>query len=78
MGHNAAIAPSVSQIGRGAVIAAGAVVTCDVPRYAVVAGVPAAVVRYRFTPEIIAEIEATRWWEWSVEDLARRVAERRT
>ncbi|PKO61112.1 MAG: chloramphenicol acetyltransferase, partial [Betaproteobacteria bacterium HGW-Betaproteobacteria-17] len=38
VGHNATILPSVEQIGRGAVIAAGAMVTRDVPAYAVVAG----------------------------------------
>lgn len=43
-------------IGQGAVIAAGAVVTKDVPPYAVVGGVPAKVIKYRFEPEIIDEL----------------------
>lgn len=43
-------------IGRGAVIAAGAVVTKDVPPYAFVGGVPARIIKYRFSPEIIAEL----------------------
>ena len=43
-------------IGQGAVVAAGSVVTKDVPPYAIVAGVPAKVVRYRFSPELIEEL----------------------
>ena len=43
-------------IGQGAVVAAGSVVTKDVPPYAIVGGVPAKVIKYRFTPEVIAEL----------------------
>ena len=43
-------------IGQGAVVAAGAVVTKDVPPYAIVGGVPAKVIRYRFEPEIVEEL----------------------
>lgn len=43
-------------IGQGAVIAAGALVTKDVPPYAVVGGVPAKVIKYRFEPDIIDEL----------------------
>lgn len=50
------------KIGNGAVIAAGAVVTKDVPPYAIVGGVPAKIIRYRFDPEIIAELEKRQWW----------------
>lgn len=49
-------------IGNGAVIAAGAVVTKDVPPYAVVGGVPAKVIKYRFSPEIIDALEKLEWW----------------
>lgn len=49
-------------IGNGAIVAAGAVVTKDVPPYAIVGGVPAKVIRYRFPPELIRKIEETAWW----------------
>ncbi len=69
IGHNAIILPSVTSIGDGAVIGAGAVVHRDVPPYAVVTGHPCRIVRYRFSEEIIAELLASRWWEKSVEEL---------
>jgi hypothetical protein len=51
-------------IGNGAVIGAACVVTKDVPPYAVVVGVPGSVIRYRFSPGIIAELQAIAWWDW--------------
>lgn len=50
VGHGAIILAGV-KIGRGAIVAAGSVVTKDVPAYAIMAGVPAKLLRYRFTPE---------------------------
>jgi len=62
VGHNVVILPGCKYIGRGAVIGAGAIVTADVPRYAVVAGVPARPIRMRFDPELAAALDASGWW----------------
>jgi virginiamycin A acetyltransferase len=62
LGANVIILPGCRRIGRGAVVAAGAVLTKDVPDYAVVGGNPARLIRYRFSPQGIAAADATRWW----------------
>jgi acetyltransferase-like isoleucine patch superfamily enzyme len=64
IGHGAFILPGVT-IGHGAVIAAKAVVTKDVAPYAVVAGVPAKVVRFRFSEDDIARLLSSKWWEFA-------------
>ena len=51
-------------IGDGAVIGASAVITKDVPDYAIVAGNPAKVVRMRFDASQISTLKRLRWWEW--------------
>ena len=57
-------------IGNGAVVGARAVVTKDVPAYAIVAGIPAKVVRMRFEAPVIARLEAVAWWDWDDERIA--------
>ncbi|APR04067.1 CatB-related O-acetyltransferase [Thauera chlorobenzoica] len=64
LGTEAMIMSGVT-IGDGAVVGARAVVTRDVPPYAIVAGNPARIVRYRFDPVIIARLLRARWWHWS-------------
>lgn len=68
IGAYVSILPGVT-IGDGAVIAAGAVVNKDVPPYAIVGGVPAKVIRYRFNLEQIKLFLQIRWWEWPHEKI---------
>lgn len=74
IGHDVWIGRDVTiltevNIGHGAVIAAGAVVTKDVPPYAIVGGVPAKVIRYRFDPETIKKLLDSKWWLWTDDKL---------
>lgn len=62
-GYGVIITNGCKTIGNGSVIAAGAVVTKDVPPYAVVAGIPARVIKYRFSKEIIDVLEKSKWWD---------------
>lgn len=66
---DAAIILSGVRIGNGAVIGAGSVVTKDVPSFAVAAGVPAAVRRWRFDRATVDRLEDLGWWNWSEEKL---------
>jgi serine acetyltransferase len=74
VGHDALILSGVT-IGRGAVVAAGAVVTRDVPPYWIVAGNPATPVRQRLDDDVVAAVEASRWWEMSPSEVAKRADE---
>ena len=68
IGDRAIIKAGVT-VGDGAVIGMGCVVTKDVPPYAIVAGVPAKVIRYRFDNETIDALLKSRWWELSDTEL---------
>ena len=63
IGSNAVVLSGIN-IGRGAVIAAGAIVTKDVPSYAIVGGNPAKLIKMRFTPVQVALLEKSQWWTW--------------
>jgi serine acetyltransferase len=52
------------RIGNGAIVAAGSVVSKDVPPYAIVAGNPAKIVKYRFDEEQIKKLLSICWWDW--------------
>ena len=67
--HSFINASKVTSIGDGALIGAGAVVLDNVPPYAVVVGVPARIIRYRFEPEMIETLLRVKWWEWSIEEI---------
>ncbi len=69
IGYGAKISAGV-KIGDGAVIGMGAVVTKDIEPYTIVGGVPAKVIGQRFSPAIISELQALKWWNWMDEKLA--------
>jgi len=51
-------------IGNGAVVGAGSVVTKDIPSYAIAAGNPAKIIKFRFNDNIISQLEEIKWWDW--------------
>lgn len=72
IGYDATIMPGV-HIGDGAIIGSKAVVTKDVPPYAVVGGNPAKVIKMRFDEKIVAELQAIAWWNWPIEKITRNI-----
>ncbi|MFC3568832.1 CatB-related O-acetyltransferase [Paracoccus simplex] len=57
-------------IGTGSILAANAVVTKNVPPYAIVAGMPAKIIKYRFPKAVIQRLLDTKWWQYPLEQLA--------
>lgn len=68
IGRSAIILPGVS-VGNGAVIGAGSVVTKNIPAYAIAAGNPAKIIRYRFEETVIDRLEKIKWWEFSDDEI---------
>ena len=74
IGHGAIVLPGQT-IGHGAIIAAGAVVTKDVEPYAIVAGVPAKPIKWRFNKSIRERIILLQWWDWDHDKLASAIGD---
>lgn len=72
IGCNAVIKQGV-HIGKGAVIAAGAVVVKDVSPYTIVGGVPAKVIKQRFTSDIVNDLLKIDWCNWSDEKIKKNI-----
>lgn len=68
VGHGVTIKQGV-RIGNGAIVGSGAVVTKDVPDYAIVGGVPASIIRYRFSDGIIQQLLQSKWWNLKDDEL---------
>ena len=74
IGHGATILPGVT-VGNGAVIGTGAVVTRDVEPYTIVGGVPAKLIRQRFSVELGRAMDRLQWWDWSHDRLHRALSD---
>ena len=72
IGANANIKKGIT-IGNGAVVAMNSVVTKNVPDYAIVAGNPAKIIRYRFKPEEIKKLLEMKWWDWPEEKIRNNI-----
>lgn len=61
------------RVGNGAIIGAGSIVTKDVPPYAILAGVPAKIIRFRFNQDIINKLQEIEWWNLSESTLKKKI-----
>lgn len=61
-------------IGNGAIIAAGSVVTKNIEPYSIFGGVPAKLIKYRFSKDKIIEIEKSKWWDWSLNKMKKNIS----
>lgn len=72
IGYNAVMMPGVT-IGDGAIVAAEAIVTRDVPPYTIVGGNPAVPIRQRFPEDVIDRLLAVAWWDWDIDKITRNL-----
>lgn len=72
IGHGVIVLPGVT-VGDGAVLAAGAVVSRDVAPYSIVGGVPAKLIRRRFSEDIAARLARIAWWDWPFDTILARL-----
>lgn len=72
IGYESVILAGVT-IGDGAIIGTRAVVTKDVPPYTIVGGVPAKIIRKRYSDEIISELLHIKWWDWEKQKIAKHI-----
>ena len=71
LGRNVIIT-NYANIGNGVIAGAGAIITKDVPDYAIVTGIPAKVIRYRYTQNEIQKLNRIAWWNWDDEKIRER------
>jgi acetyltransferase-like isoleucine patch superfamily enzyme len=69
LGSDLILRPGIT-IGDGAVVATGSIVNKDVPPYAIVGGVPAKIIKYRFADDIIEKLLALKWWDYNIAEFA--------
>lgn len=71
LGRNVVITNGAN-VGNGVIAGAGAIITKDVPDYAVVGGIPAKIIRYRYSKEQIDALNKIQWWNWSDDEIRER------
>ena len=74
IGQNVIILPSCHNIGNGAVIGAGAIVTKDIEPYSINVGNPARAIRKRFSDNIIEKLEKSQWWNMELAELKQNIS----